>query len=214
MPQFLRHLASISLGICIIASAAAAYPTALNILPTADMLPPGKMRCELEWDVAVQPAAPPTGSIYLQCGLLDWLEGGLDAEHLTENPRWRFNCKVRILKETKMQPALAVGAMNIQGFDAPSEVYIVASRQRGRLRLHSGLWLQEGTGQAMGGFEYDWNERTGLLGDALAGQEGYWTLGVYQALGNDMYACLYGAWGHAEKAERFVGLNLCLEFNW
>ncbi len=214
MSHSLSCWAIISLGICVLASAATAYPTALNIIPTADILPPHTMRGELEWDIVWPPASPPTGSLYLQCGLTAWLEGGLDVESLTENPLWRFNLKARILRETNTQPALAMGLMNMKGFASLPDVYIVISRQKGPWRFHGGLWRQEGTCQAMGGFEYYWNERTGFLGDAIAGQEGYWTLGVYQALGKDIYACLYGAWGHSEKAGRFVGLNVCTEFNW
>jgi len=190
-----------------------AYPTSLNIIPTADPMARGDVRLEVEWDGATTPLGT-GGSVgtYLQVGVTDRLEVGLDVLDLNHRADWQFNLKVLVQAESASCPAIAVGLMDVG--DAPlANAYLVMSRQVGPVRVHAGLSRTAGT-QGLFGLEYYWDDLTGGLLDWTTGPEGYATVGLYRDLGRSLYGVLYYARGNARGADDFVGLDIYTEFAW
>lgn len=193
---------------------AMAYPTSINTIPSADVMPRGNIRLELEADGDPTPFASGSSlGAYLQVGLSDRLEIGLDALDLNHEADWQPNLKYQLWTESEARPALAVGLMDMDGRRPLKNAYLVLSRQIDQIRVHGGLWRVEGTHGVLG-LEYYWDDLTGGLLDWTSGPEGYGTIGLYRALGASLYSTLYYARNNTRGSGDFVGLNVYSEFAW
>ena len=191
-----------------------AYPTSINIIPSADLMPRGEARIELELDGDPTPFASGSSlGAYFQVGLTDRLEVGLDALDLNHEADWQVNLKYQLWTESEARPAVAVGLMDMDGRRPLENAYLVLSRQIDQIRVHGGLWRVEGTHGVLG-LEYYWDDLTGGLLDWTSGPEGYGTVGIYRALGGSLYSTLYYARNNTRESGDFVGLNVYSEFAW
>ncbi|MBU0608553.1 MAG: YjbH domain-containing protein [Armatimonadetes bacterium] len=188
------------------------YPTSLNITPTADVLEQGQGRLELEWDVDTSASAGSTLGAYLQAGLTDRLEVGLDVLDLTRRADWQLNLKWLVCPEGASAPAVAVGLMDA-GEGLLDNAYLMLSRQMGQFRAHGGLSWTAGT-QGLFGLEYYWDEQTGVVTDWTTGPEGYATLGLWRDFGGGVQGTAYYARGNTRDLGDFIGVDVYTEFGW
>jgi len=195
-----------------VASLAGAYPTSLNIIPSADVLEQGQGRLELEWNVDPSASAGSTLGAYLQAGLTNRLEVGLDVLDLTRQADWQLNLKWLVCPEGASAPAIAVGLMDA-GEGLLDNAYLMLSRQMGQFRAHGGLSRTAGT-QGLFGLEYYWDEQTGVVTDWTTGPEGYATLGLWRDFGGGVQAVAYYARGNTRDLGDFIGVDVYTEFGW
>jgi hypothetical protein len=200
------------LSALLVVSLAGAYPTSLNVIPTADCLDRGRVRAEVEWDADTSTAAGGSWGVYLQAGLTDRLEVGLDGVDFTRQADWQLNLKALLCAETATRPAVAVGLLDA-GEGLLDNAYLVLSRQMGQFRAHGGLSRTAGT-QGLLGLEYYWDDRTGVLTDWTTGPEGYATLGLWRNLGASLQSVVYYARGNNRDLGDFLGLDVYTEFGW
>ena len=194
--------------------AAWAYPTALNLIPTADVADRGTCNLQVEFDGSHTPfTGEGAVQLYSEFGLGRRFEAGVDLVDLNRCAEWHADAKWQFLPESRGWPAMAVGAVGVarNGPDVrcslDADWYVVLSRDVGRARLHGG-YLNEDSGRALFGAEYQLAEPTSLLADWTTGPEAYHTLGLAQDVGGDCTVLLYWARNNTRHAGNFVGLNL------
>jgi hypothetical protein len=185
-----------------------AYPTSLNIMPTADVLDQGALAVEIESDGEPTPVSPGSEvGLFTQLGVASCLEIGWDVCGLEAESYTVLNAKWRLVEESGARPAVAVGLLDPTHGRLLSPWYVVATRYLGDVGVHGG-YLDDGRGRAMLGFESALAERTWLLADWISGPGAYHTFGVYHELTDRLSVNLYYGRGNDRAAGHFVGLNL------
>lgn len=157
---------------------AAAAPTGLNLIPTADMLEAGTASLEIERDGYPGLFRSDCESYLLfQAGLTDRLEAGFDLYHSGGSTCPALNAKYLLAPEGRL-PAVAAGILEV-GKGLRPVSYIVLSSDAGIFRLHGGAARSAGSTHALVGGEYELRRGLYLLADWQAGDEGYASAGFY-----------------------------------
>lgn len=186
-----------------------AYPTGLNVVPTADTLEAGSV--SFQWRMH-SPGLPgdrqTTPSLYTQVGVIDHLEAGVDFYDVGDASRGYANAKFTLLTEKDGMPALAVGAWNLaEGVTA--QPYLVAKSTFGIAGVHLGTLRAGGNWEGMAGVGLSLGGGWSVQADGLTGSGGYATLGASYTLTNGWGVSLYRsrARDRAARAD-FTGLNI------
>ena len=196
-----------------LAPSVGAYPTCLDLMPTADLAGARTVCLQVEADGHDTPFSPGTGvHLFTEVGVTDWLEIGADLTDLNGEVEPFLDAKVLLAAETARTPALSVGIYTL-GDPGPAQVYLALAKQAGDFRAHTGL-TTDGTARGMFGLEWAAGERTAVLADWVTGPEAYHTLGVCQDLGGGFGGLLYYARSNTAATEDFVGLNVAWEGSW
>lgn len=156
---------------------ALATPTALNVIPTAEVLTHGSANFE------VQLYGGPTSSGYMfvnqfqtQLGVGGNLELEFDPS-LGPSKGNYWNVKYGIYRETSRRPALAVGEFaNIPGSSSP--FYVMAFKSFGASRLHAGSIYLGNAPQCMLGWEIGHGHPLVFQADYISGPGNYTSIGV------------------------------------
>jgi hypothetical protein len=138
-------------------------PTGLIRTPNADTLPAGTIRLSVTWPPDVpRPAHPRIPLVpdfqhreVLGIGLLPGVEGGVA---LNRNPQNDLDVtvhgKLRVVKEGRDQPAIAIGASNLRPSVGKQNLYVVASKTLFDDRLRASVgWSRGGLAGPFGGME-------------------------------------------------------------
>jgi len=174
----MRTPALVIVGLLMISCLAWAYPTSLNIIPTADLLDPGSMRIEFENDGYSRIFTADSESYWLfQTAVGPRLELGVDV-YDTEEPNYMANAKYALLAESDRSPALAFGALDV-GEGGPPSYYLAAAKDFGPSRLHAGGIGDRHKVNPMLGCEFQVARSSWLLFDWIDGDENYLTAGIY-----------------------------------
>ncbi len=185
-----------------------AYPTSLNIVPTADVLEPGALSVQVESDSHPTPFSPgAVGYVLTQVGLTSRLEAGVDLMDINAGARLLVNAKWQFLAEDARAPAMAVGLLDMEHGTELNGCYLALAKDVGSLRLHAG-WLMGGGHRAMLGAEYWPTERTGVYADWTTGAGAYHTLGLTQDVGHGLWLSTYYARGNTGGEGDFAGLGV------
>jgi len=158
-------------------ASACATPTALNVIPTAEVLAHGSANFE------VQLYGGPTSSGYsfinqfqTQLGVGGNVELGFDPS-LGPNKGNYWNAKYGIYQETSRRPALAVGEFaNIPGSSSP--LYVTAFKSCGTSRLHAGSIYLGNALRCMLGWEIGHDHPLVFQADFISGPNTYTSIGV------------------------------------
>ncbi len=195
---------------------AVAYPTCLNMVPTADVMAPGSFSVQFEIDGDPTPFA--RGGSYhalTQFGITPGLEIGLDRLDLNGETHWSADAKWQFVRETARRPAAAVGVTSLLHRGADTQWYAALSKDvgRGALRLTGGL-AHDASSRGLVGAELAVSATSAVLTDWSTGSGGYATVGLARDLGPATSVLLY--WGHSNTRGDgdFVGLNLCWQGLW
>ena len=194
--------------LCVLFPALAlAYPTGLNVIPTADVLEPKSFRIEFENDGCSRLFSAESERYWLlQAGIAPGLEVGVDAYYLEETSTM-LNAKYAVLEESDSAPALAFGAFDIGEGGSPT-YYLAAAKSFGRHRFHAGAIGNRRHSDPMAGYEFELDDSAWLLFDWIRGDENYLTAGVY--VENKLGGGISLAFGfpNSGEGENMVLLNL------
>jgi hypothetical protein len=174
-----------------------AYPTALNLIPTADIMGPSSFRLGYESDGHNQPFGSSRYQYaYTQVGLTPRLEAGADLYGFGSSNETALNVKYLLSPESKKSPAVALGVMSVGNGLSPS-YYAVGFRSFNKFRFHAGAQTQSDAGWMLLGADYALTPQVSILADAQTGDSRCKTLGVYwqaspkTAIG--VYACQFNS---------------------
>jgi hypothetical protein len=187
-----------------------ACPTALNIIPTADVLDPGAVSLQAEVDGHPTPLASGATLLLLtQVGLPGGVELGVDVFNLNHDDTFFWNAKWQLRAENQRYPAVAIGATDITHQGETRQWYVAATRSLpdDRTQLTVGH-LYNDRHRSMVGVSYSLADPWALYADWTSGPEAYATLGVSRTLAGGWCALLYGARNNTSRDDGFVGLNL------
>jgi len=155
-----------------------AFPTSLNVMPTADLVEPGSLRLEFENDGYSRPFSSGCESYWLaQVGISPRLEAGLDLYHYDGTTEPALNAKYLLIGEGRY-PQAAIGVLDVCRGLKPFW-YLVLARDVGLLRLHAGAARSGSSHSALLGAELQIGRGLYLLSDWRSGPEGYATAGIY-----------------------------------
>ncbi|MCS7225342.1 MAG: hypothetical protein NZ959_12445 [Armatimonadetes bacterium] len=158
---------------------AGAYPTSLNVIPTAEVLESGQMRLELEQEGFPSLTSSRAHSLILfQMGLGRSWEVGIDFYDVRRSQEPFLNAKFQIQRQVRRQPSLAVGVLNVGRRGTPA-FYAAMSQRVGSGGIHLGAMKRAGRGDWLLGAEYPVGPRLWLLSDWTSERDGWITLGVY-----------------------------------
>ncbi len=192
-------------------SPAWAWPTSLNLIPTADVLDRGTARFELESDGSHTPFTGDTDAyLCTQYGLTSRLEIGADCLDLAGDARLQANAKWQFVPEHRDVPAMAVGVADMGRVGLFSQWYLALAKDVGPLRLHAGC-LTDDALHGLFGAEYRIGDHTEVLADWTSGAGAYSSLGLWQDLGRGLSMTAYYARNNTPDDGDFVGLNLSWE---
>lgn len=193
------------------AAAGGAAPSGLNVIPTADILPPGSLSLEGETTGTRAPLASGGDRFaLLQAGVTPRLEIGVDREVGDVDQQPLFNVKWLLLPDGSRAPALALGVQNVAR-GAQAETYLVATRSFGKPRLHLGALHSPDTVRLLAGVDVALGNRITFQADHTGGGDGLSSVGLALQLGpraSLTYALLFPA-GDAHTGHL---LNLALAF--
>jgi hypothetical protein len=206
--------------LCSISAAARAAPTALNLIPTADLVPFHQITLSLQnGNTSLQDSPTlfhqPQFLPQLQFGLGPTVEGGIDAipAHPPRDYQPQFNLKWKPLAEDYNRPAVGIGVAQVGPGFSPS-YYLVAGRTlnyqqiqyqkfrahhrniklRGR-RVHVGITHGQGRTFPMLGTDWEISDRFVLYSDWISGMQNAISLGgvfIINADNSIQAALLYG----------------------
>ncbi len=187
----------------LLAGAAAAAPSQLDVMPTADVVPPRQIAVQVQngntdWSGDGSFLRRPEPAFQTQLGVLSQrIEAGLDLVTLDSPTDYRpiLNVKVDPLLEGYTWPAIGLGIAQVgPGFDR--QVYVVASRtlnyqqiqyqkfrahHRNRklrgIRIHAGVLETSDLGHAMVGSDVEISDHFVVYADWVSGQDHAATLG-------------------------------------
>ena len=178
-PRVAAKLFGLLLGFAaaaVIATAALAAPTGLNIIPTADLLSRGEIALEYQADGVRLFDAECDHWVLLEIGFSDRFEAGVD--RCWDGDTATFgNAKLLLLGERGHRPAVALGVQGWGG-EGASDPYLVASRNAGRARWHLGVIRREGDTEAMFGCEVPLAARLTFAADRVSGCGSVSTIGI------------------------------------
>ena len=174
----MRKLAVVMIGVLVIPGFALAYPTSLNVIPTADILDAGNSRIELENDGYSRMFTADSENYWLfQTAVSPRLEFGIDIYDADET-EYMANAKYALLEESDRSPAASFGALDVGQGGSPS-YYLAAAKDFGDNRLHAGGIGSRHKVNPMLGWERKLAENSWLLFDWIDGDENYLTAGLY-----------------------------------
>ena len=195
-------------------SLALAVPTALNLIPTADVPGPRNFCWQLEADGHTTPFSAGAQYWLLTCfGITDELEVGLDRMESRDDGAWFLDAKLLLTPETDRTPALALGARDLTRGGPANFWYLVATKDLGSVRTTFGYQNDE-TGRLLIGATHQLSDTTSLLADWTSGPDAYAALGLAHQVGPNLTALLYFARGSSSPDDSFVGLNICRSCCW
>lgn len=156
-----------------------AYPTSLNLIPTADILEANNLRLAYESDGKGQPFGQPNFQYaYSEYGIGDKFEFGVDIYDITNAKDAYYNAKYLLLPESRHLPALAAGVWLVSDVTRPA-YYLTGHKSLNQLRIHAGVQEQSGGGWLQFGVDYALSPKLSLLADYQTGSERYHTLGLF-----------------------------------
>jgi len=186
-----------------------AYPTGLNVIPSADILPAGNIRIGYESDGNKQPFD--NGHVqylYTQVGIRDRLEAGVDLYDVGGAKVSTFNAKLLLTPERNHLPELSVGVLNVANGISPG-AYLVGTKNFGPLGVVAGAEHQSGDTWALVGAYYAVTPKFYLLGDYQSGSGRQGTVGAYYyftpALGVNIYYAKNNTDSHADYVGAYIG---------
>lgn len=188
-----------------------AYPTSINIIPTADIMDVGTASVSIESDGKASLVSH-NGELqlYTQFGITPRFEAGIDLPDSLDRSRIWLNAKWQICSETKTRPSLAIGVLDPTREGIFSEWYLVASKDVGKLRLTSGyLDSRYQSQQEMIGVSHEIKNIGTLSMDWTTGTYGYHTFGIYRDLTDSMGMFAYYARANASSEDDYLGLAVC-----
>lgn len=182
-----------------------AYPTSLNVVPTANILPAGDIQLLFESDGHSNPfEKDSTQYLYSQIGILDHLEVGVDLYDFGGENVMTYNAKVQLMPESDRLPAMAIGAMDISKETTPGS-YLVGSKNIGPWGLHAGIAHQADQTWAMLGTNFTVNQKISLAADYQTGDGQEGTVGVNYSLTPAMGLSVYYSKNNTESSADYVG---------
>jgi hypothetical protein len=174
-PPYSQILAFFSVLWC---ARALAFPTSLNVMPTADLVESGSLRLEVENDGYSRLFASGCESYLLtQVGISPRLEAGLDFYHYNGKTEPALNAKYLLSAEGRY-PQAAIGVLDVCRGLKPFW-YLALARDVGPVRLHAGAARSGSSHSALLGAELEVGRGLYLLSDWRSGPEGYATAGIY-----------------------------------
>jgi len=164
----------------LLAFAAAPCPacySGLVVIPTADMVEPGKYAIEPQFDGSLAESSVDTRILNSQFGLSPCLEAGVDFDLSDDaDPRVLGNFKYLAAAGSKRAPAIALGLCNA-GSNIRSNPYVVATHELGSLRGQLGVTRIEGNSRWFAGLDRALTDRLTLMADYTSGEENLASVG-------------------------------------
>ena len=149
----------------------------LIIIPTADMVEPGKYAIEPQFDGSLAESSVDTRILNSQFGLSPRFEAGVDFDMSDDaDPRVLGNFKYLAAPGFKRAPAIALGVCNA-GSRIRSSPYAAATRDFGSLRGHLGFMHIEGSNRWFAGMDRALTDRLTLMADYTSGEENLASVG-------------------------------------
>ncbi len=210
----MRSLPSLVVALSLAAAPVLAYPTSLNLIPSADVMDARTVRVALELDGHATPFSEDAG-LYLctQFGVTDRLEIGFDLNEINYDSDWAVNAKWQVVPENDSTPAVAIGVWDATRWGALSDWYVVASKDAGNCRLHGGF-RHNGPNRGFVGAEYFVTDRFEFMADWTTGHDEYLAGGAFYDLGHGLGTFAYYARSNSTRDGDFVGLNAVWEGPW
>jgi len=201
-----RSLLSALVCLAACAPAAWAYPTCINLVPTAKTVGAGAV--SVQWESDGESGRKSAHYIYTQFGLSDQFEVGLDFYDVGTGARLYGNAKYVLFPEGRGLPGVAAGMWNIAD-GIVAEPYFVASRTLGSFALHAGSARSGGKWEVVGGAGVSVLKSLSVQADILSGIGGYTTYGATYALPGDLGLTLYHTRCRDRTADAdYTGVNL------
>ncbi len=197
-----------------IAWTAGACPTALNVIPTAEVIGAGAYNLQAE---SVSQSTPldseSTWSVLSQVGLAESVEVGVDFADFDEASRLNVDAKWQFFADEDRALALAVGALDLTR-DPDREYYLAGTAgMTERLSLTAGVLTGDAT-RGMLGLKYEAGPLTAVQADWVSGADYSTGIGVEKALTPNTTTLLYFVHDDAEGGEDLIGWNVSWENNW
>lgn len=197
------------------ARSALATPTALNCVPTADVVGRDSYTVEVE---AVGHTTPfDRGAEYwllTGLGLGDRAEVGANRLLSRGDGRTSVDAKLQLLRREGGDFAVAVGATDLTRWDRDSSAwYVVGSRDCGAIRATVGL-QRDSNYRMLVGFAHSLTDKLCLQADWTTGTEGDATVGLGLELGGGWQALTYYARSNSSRSDDFFGLNFAWNGQW
>ena len=163
----------------------------LAATPTADMVPAGQYCLEPQFDGTCDGGSVGTRILNTQFGITPRFEAGVDLDLSDDaDPRVLGNFKYLAVNGGTRSPAVALGVCNM-GSNMRSSPYVVSLHDFGALRGHVGLMRIEGNNRWFIGADRSLTDRLMLMADYTSGDENCSSVGFnYQF--NERFGILGG----------------------
>jgi hypothetical protein len=187
------------------ASVAAAFPSGLVTIHSADILAPGHLCASVGLTTVADDEDDVT--LYTQVGLLPWLEAGYDYSFTGSSGVG--NVKVGQVVGTT---AVAVGVRNLGGADVEAEWYAVVTPgddETAPVRVHLGALEREDSLAPYLGLEIPVKSAT-ILAEGVGGADGSGALGVVFPVTERFSAIVSALVGDADGTQWYVELGCTL----
>ncbi len=157
-------------------SSTACY-SGLGVIPTADVIEPGRYGVELQIDGRLDGVTSDTRVLDFEYGLCPRIEAGIDFDISTESDsRELLNAKCQLLSDSGSTPAFAVGVCNV-GKSIKSSPYAVATHDFTALRSHLGLMRIDGNNRWFVGIDRAITDKITCMADYTNGSDNFASLG-------------------------------------
>lgn len=208
-------IAAVSIFVLPLASLPAfGCPSALNVVPTADILGSNKVTIGYEIDGHQQPLDT-TGRcqyLYSEFGIGGRLEVGADAYDFTKSNTLNYNAKYLLSPGDSKHPAVAVGTEYVTDDGTPA-FFAVGTKTYQRFRLTAGVLTQKSDTRALLGTDFAVAPKlTGTL-DTQIGSNGMSGAGLWYSLAPSTTGGVYYTYYNADQDANYVGLYVGTTFN-
>ncbi len=196
--------------------AAGACPTALNVMPTADVMSEGRLNIQTEVSGDAAHLTDDTGwSLFTEVGLTRQVEVGADLVDIGGDSDWVLDAKWQLIVETSSRPAIAIGVLGVnRGADRGYYAAAAESFGSGGARFHAGILHTRTTTAGMIGAEAQIAPETAILADWITGPDGLTGWGINRALTGGYDLRVFYLDSNSGEADDTLGLNLCWEGEW
>ena len=207
---FIPMAAVVATAVLGLAAPCLACYSGLVVIPTADMVEPGKYAIEPQLDGSLAGPSVDTRILNSQFGLSPCLEAGVDFDLSDDaDPRILGNFKYLAAPGSKRAPAIALGVCNM-GSHIRNNPYVVATHELGSLRGHLGVMRIGGDNRWFAGAERALSDRLTLMADYTSGEENFSSVGFnYQF--KDEFGVMAGAL-FPNSGDEDTGFSLHLVF--
>jgi hypothetical protein len=213
--MLLRSLLVLVAGIAL-PSVCLSCPTALNIVPSADVVGARGYALQLELDGHATPLSGGAEAwLMTQWGVAAGVEVGVDLADATDGKDLLADAKWQVVAEGERTPAVAVGGLDLfDGADCRAW-YAVASMspKGGSLRLSAGA-MKDDCWRGLAGAQWDVDDMYTVYADWISGPGAYAAVGVWRALSSELGVQVYHARCNTDEEEGFVGLNFTYCGEW